>query len=98
MSEHSIATTQKAAPTVSPVQNGALLQRQCACGQHTMGAECEGCKKKSLTVQRKASDDRTVANMPTVVQEVLRSPGQPLDTETRAFMEPRFGHDFSGVR
>ena len=33
-----------------------------------------------------------------IVNEVLRSPGQPLDTPTRAFMEPRFGHDFSGVR
>jgi hypothetical protein len=29
---------------------------------------------------------------------VLRSPGQPLDAETRAFMEPRFEHDFSAVR
>jgi hypothetical protein len=29
---------------------------------------------------------------------VLRSPGQPLDAETRAFMEPRFGHDFKNVR
>ena len=32
-----------------------------------------------------------------VVHEVLRSPGQPLDTATRAFMGPRFGHDFSKV-
>ncbi|MGB9632210.1 MAG: DUF4157 domain-containing protein [Chloroflexaceae bacterium] len=36
--------------------------------------------------------------MPPIVHEVLRSPGQPLDAETRAFMEPRFGHDFSRVR
>jgi hypothetical protein len=32
------------------------------------------------------------------VGEVLRSPGQPLGDATREFMEPRFGHDFSGVR
>jgi outer membrane protein OmpA-like peptidoglycan-associated protein len=32
------------------------------------------------------------------VQEVLRSPGQPLDASARAFMEPRFGRDFSQVR
>jgi len=32
------------------------------------------------------------------VQEALRSPGRPLDAATRAFMEPRFGHDFSRVR
>jgi hypothetical protein len=33
-----------------------------------------------------------------IVQEVLRSPGQSLDTTVRAFLEPRFGHDFSNVR
>jgi hypothetical protein len=32
---------------------------------------------------------------PPIVQEVLNSPGQPLDMATRAFMEPRFGADFS---
>jgi hypothetical protein len=32
------------------------------------------------------------------VHDVLRMPGQPLDPETRAFMEPRFGYDFSHVR
>jgi hypothetical protein len=35
---------------------------------------------------------------PSIVHEVLRSPGQPLDGATRSFMEPRFGHDFSNVR
>ena len=32
------------------------------------------------------------------VREVLRSPGHELGTDTRAFMEQRFGHDFSRVR
>jgi hypothetical protein len=36
--------------------------------------------------------------VPPIVYDVLRSPGQPLDTVTRAFMEPRFGRDFSRVR
>src|SRR5947208_783488 len=36
--------------------------------------------------------------VPKIVHVVLRSPGQPLDPATRAFMEPRFGHEFSGVR
>ena len=35
---------------------------------------------------------------PPVVHDVLCSPGQPLDAATRAFFEPRFGHDFSNVR
>jgi hypothetical protein len=36
--------------------------------------------------------------VPPIVDEVLRRPGQRLDPSTRAFMEARFGHDFSGVR
>ena len=44
----------------------------------------------------KGSDKDT--DVPPVVQEVLRSPGQPRDAETRAYMESRFGHDFSQVR
>jgi hypothetical protein len=32
------------------------------------------------------------------VGDVLRSPGRPLDAETRAFFEPRFGFDLSSVR
>src|SRR4030095_8079126 len=36
--------------------------------------------------------------VPPIVHEVLRAPGQPLNVSTRAFMQPRFGHDFSHVR
>ena len=36
--------------------------------------------------------------VPSIVHEVVRSPGQPLDDATRSFMEPHFGHDFSRVR
>lgn len=51
-----------------------------------------------------AKQDRVAAKIaprysaPSPVHEVLRAPGQPLDAATRAFMEPRFGHDFSRVR
>ena len=36
--------------------------------------------------------------VPPIVHDVLRSGGRPLDPAPRAFMEPRFGHDFSQVR
>jgi hypothetical protein len=78
--------------------NGALLQRQCACGQHAYGGECEGCKQKQMTLQRKFDNGSVSDFVPPIVHEVLRSPGQPLDAETRAFFEPPFGHDFSQVR
>lgn len=81
---------------------GGLLQRKCGCGTHTIGGgECSACSKEGDdTVQRSAiihEPDRT-APAPPIVDEVLRSPGHPLDTATRAFMEPRFGQDFSHVR
>jgi hypothetical protein len=35
---------------------------------------------------------------PDAVHAALREPGQPLDENTRGFMQARFGQDFSGVR
>jgi hypothetical protein len=37
-------------------------------------------------------------SVPSVVHDVLRAPGEPLDAETRRAYEPRFHHDFSSVR
>jgi outer membrane protein OmpA-like peptidoglycan-associated protein len=79
----------------------ALLQRKCACGGSPSGGECEECGKKDTgTLQRKTANvsPQGSRNAPPIVHEVLRSPGQPLDRATRAFFEPRFGHDFSRVR
>lgn len=82
---------------------GGFLQRKCACGGGVgVAGECEGCSKQKLSLQRahQASEHETrnAGGVPPIVSEVLRSPGQPLDGETRAFFEPRFGHDFSQVR
>jgi hypothetical protein len=70
-----------------------LLQRKCDCG-----GQCGDCKKKESTLQRRATGDTQPATAPPIVHEVLRSSGHPLDTATRGFFEPRFGHDFSKVR
>jgi hypothetical protein len=77
---------------------GPRLQRECACG-----GSCDDCGKKKdsrLRVQAKssASGDHGAQAAPASVHNVLRSPGQPLDSSTREFMESRFGHDFSMVR
>jgi hypothetical protein len=77
-----------------------LVQRKCGCGAARAAAgECEECRKKKL-VQRRASNaaDASHSSVPGIVHEVVGSPGRPLDAGTRAFFEPRFGHDFSGVR
>jgi len=48
---------------------------------------------EEITPQKAESSE-----VPPVVHEVLHSSGQPLDPETRSFLDPRFGHDFSQVR
>ena len=80
---------------ITPV-HGSVLQR---CSN---GVECPECCQKQLeregTLQRAAVDSAPSNGVPPIVHDVLRSPGQSLDAGTRAFMEPRFGYDFSGVR
>src|SRR5216683_8393129 len=85
-------------PSLVPVQTQ-LLQRKCACGQHTgSGDECAECRqKREGTLQRAAVSPGPVNSVPPIVHNVLSSPGQPLDRTTREFMESRFGHDFSQV-
>ncbi len=86
-------------PTITPIASG-MLQRQCACGQHTSaGGECEECKqKREGTLQRAAIRPSPVHDVPPIVHKTLHSPGQPLNAGTSPFMKPRFGHDFSAVR
>lgn len=45
-----------------------------------------------------SDSDPHFSDVPPIVNEILRSPGRPLDSATRDFMELRFGHDFSRVR
>lgn len=40
----------------------------------------------------------TSMEAPPLVHQVIASPGQPLDSESRSYFEPRFDHDFSKVR
>jgi len=52
----------------------------------------------SLILQREAGAHASAAAQPALVHGVLNSPGRPLDSSTRDFMEPKLGHDLSGVR
>ena len=76
------------------------LQRTCPCGGGCPRCQAEHPSQQHERLQTKrvqASDTRQIA-APPIVHDILRSPGLPLDPATRAFMEPRFGHDFSRVR
>lgn len=67
-------------------------------GTPGLDGECAACRAKRLGLQRRAATESALAEVPPVVHEVLQSSGQPLDPGTRAFFEPRLGHDFSRVR
>jgi hypothetical protein len=98
MSSRSQAQLTASTPTFTPVASG-VLQRQCACGPHAVaGGKCTQCREQGQTLQHSSATEAGSLTTPSIVDEVLRSPGQPLDGATRAFMEPRFGHDFSRVR
>jgi len=102
MSRRSVKSDPKLGAAVNPVASP-VLQRKCACGnQASSGGECADCEKKHQAVQRMTQEPEKTsthsAAIPPIVDEVLNAPGQPLDTATRGFMEPRFGHDFSQVR
>lgn len=122
-----------------------MLQRKCACGQHTPGGgECRKGEEFAHPIQAKlqvgkandryeqeadrvadrvmrmpeparadadthlqaeaivqtrvASSQAGSAEVPSLVHDVLRAPGQPLDSAVRHFMEPRFGHNFADVK
>jgi len=76
------------------------LQRACACGGGCPECQTEELAREHERLQPKhvGSGDLGEIAVPPIVDEVLSAPGQPLDTAARAFMEPRFGYDFSRVR
>ena len=100
MADRVLRMTNPAAPVASS-SAPPTLQRKCAC-QGT-GSQCKECDEAQhgKKLHRKAASAQTAASSheaPPIVHDVLRSPGRPLDSATRAFFEPRFGYDFSKVR
>jgi len=83
-------------PNVMP-DSTPTVRRACACG-----GTCSKCMEDEEhgRVQRKpaATATRAPASAPAIVSEVLNTSGHALDPATRAYMEPRFGYDFSNVR
>jgi hypothetical protein len=76
-------------------------QLDCTCG----GGGCPECHAKQspqvgerVLARHADTGDRGPTVASPLIDEVLSAPGKPLDTSARAFMEPRFGYDFSRVR
>ncbi len=83
-------------PVPAPFSSNGMMEREKFSGgiHGRVGEPRRGWARPQHQVGREPGP----AAVPPIVHEVLRSPGRPLDEETRAFMEPRFGHDFSRVR
>lgn len=82
-----------------------VMQKQQPHAPCHCGGRCSKCRAANadhgperLQLKRVQASTAGAITAPPVVDEALRSPGQPLDAATRSFMEQRFGHDFSGVR
>jgi Domain of unknown function (DUF4157) len=91
------AKTQSAVAAEAP-SSAFMLRRKCDCGNHTTSQKCGACEKEKHLLQRRKNQFSDHGEVPSIVHDVLRSPGQGLDARARAFMEPRLGQDFSRVR
>ena len=91
------ASAPSTARAAFPPTPSRLLQRACACGGSPgVVGECAACRERRLP--RSALGAAPLQAAPQIVHKVLGSAGRPLDTRTRAFLEPRFGHNFANVR
>jgi uncharacterized protein DUF4157 len=93
MSGRAITSAQKQGAVEAPLA-GRILQRQCACGNHATGGECEECRGKLRPLQRAAR----APNGPVMDTSNAEMRDLALDSNTRVLMETRFGRDFSQVR
>jgi hypothetical protein len=69
--------------------------------EHDADAAAERVMRRPDQTATTLADDAgkpSATSAPPIVHDVLSDPGRPLDAATRAFFEPRFGRDFSGVR
>jgi hypothetical protein len=63
-----------------------------------LSRKCASCEDKAGLPSGLVGSRSTAGEAPGIVEQALRSPGQPLDASSRAYFEPRFGYDFSNVR
>ena len=84
------------------------VRRKCSCGGTCAACRGDAAGTEQGHAQRTPTGPRvsrlgpspgaSAMTAPPSVHQVLSSPGRPLDSATRGFMEPRFGYDFGSVR
>ncbi|MDH3476636.1 MAG: DUF4157 domain-containing protein, partial [Rhodospirillales bacterium] len=86
-------------PVQAKFKVGEMIQRMCPeCDGET--AQRQPMKEEEEELQTKTKPGETPAVTPGLASTIngLKGGGQPLDSATRAFFEPRFGRDFGHVR
>jgi len=63
-----------------------------------MSRKCAACVEEEDKAKRLQMKPALAGEVPAAVHEALRSAGQPLDSATRAYFEPRYGRSFADVR
>ena len=66
--------------------------------ENSINRKCSECEEDEKGLQRKESNNETISVAPPIVHDALNTSGKSLDTDARAFMEPRFNYDFSNVK
>lgn len=67
-------------------------------GPPQISRKCDACDAEEKLQRKPTASHGAAGEAPPIVNEVLRSPGQPLDSAARAFFEPRFGRSFGHIR
>ncbi len=77
-----------------------MQRRPGGCGGGSSPIQCRQTGQDDAHLNTKPSETNPAlpTEVPPSVRRILRSDGQPLDGASKAFFEPRFGHDFSSVR
>ncbi len=101
MSERTLATREAVTtPAIGPQADG-LLQRQCACGQHTIaGGECTHCRDNRHHAERStnSADYRRPGfkqGAPPIERSESKRPEEPADSPSVQFVETNTVQDFS---
>ena len=100
MNKTPVAQQAKTASVLPSLQG--ILQRKCACGNHTMaGGECAGCAKSKSGLQRKlaigASNDPLEREADRIAEQVLAKPAHP-DVNSAPPRIQRFSGQSSGQK
>ncbi|MBN2385425.1 MAG: DUF4157 domain-containing protein [Anaerolineales bacterium] len=88
--------SQKRPPMVIPAPRGRAPCEGDRPGERDPAPALDGVRHDFSRLAERSPD--LSGEAPGGVQAALQSPGQPLEADTRAFLEPRFGQDLSRVR